>query len=493
MKDISLSFPGVKALQEATFKAKAGEIHALIGANGAGKSTMMNVLAGVHQKDSGTITIAGEKVDTGSPKKAQRQGIQLVHQEVDTALFPALTVAENVLSGQLIAQKRLTVGWGSLHKKAKEVLSELNVAIPTKKLVQDLTLAEKQMVLLARAIATDCRILILDEPTAPLSNTETEALFRVVKDLKQRGMLIIFISHRLKELLDHCDAITVMRDGKDVLERTTVGLTTDVIVEAMLGKKLEAQFAGASAKRRIGQELLRTQDLSDGGLIKNVSITLSGGEIVGLAGLVGAGKTELCKVLFGASRATSGTLTIQGKKATLNSPYDAVKRGLALVPEERRKEGIFVDETVACNITATSLSSFTRLASFLAPARENKKAGEIVQQLGIKTANIHTKVRTLSGGNQQKIAIGKWMVDDADVYIFDEPTKGVDVGAKQDIYELITGLAERGKAVLFASCELPEVIGIADRIYVMYDGTITREVTSTTTEEELLQLATGGA
>lgn len=492
MKDISLSFPGVKALQQAQFEAGAGEIHALIGANGAGKSTLMNVLAGIHRADFGTIEIDGKPVTIHSPKQAQALGVQLVHQEVDMALFPELTVTENVLSTQLITQKPLFISWSAMHRRAKEALAELDVHIPVKKRVMDLTLAEKQLVLLARAIATDCRILILDEPTAPLSKGEAEALFRVVKRLKERGLLLIFISHRLQELLDHCDSITVMRDGKNVLKQEATKLTTEGIVEAMLGKKIEAQFP--TLPRTKGEELLRTIHLSDKKRVKDVSICLHQGEIVGLAGLVGAGKTELCKLLFGAVRSQLGTLTIKGKACTLKSPYDAVKKGIALVPEERRKEGIFVEETVACNLTAVSLANFTTVGTFLNEREEAQQAQEVVSQLGIKTASLTTKVRTLSGGNQQKIAIGKWMIDDADIYLFDEPTKGIDVGAKRDVYDLIVALATRGKAILFASCELAEIIGISDRIYVMYDGKIAKEVASeSTTEEALLHLATGGA
>lgn len=324
MNEISLAFPGVKALEQAEFEAESGEIHALIGANGAGKSTLMNVLAGVHQANSGTIKIDGELVEIGTPKQALAYGIQLVHQEVDMALFPELTVTENVLSTQLITQKPLFLSWSAMHRRAEQALRELDVDIPVKKRVMDLTLAEKQLVLLARALATECRILILDEPTAPLSNSETAALFRVVKTLKARGLLLVFISHRLQELLDHCDHIIVMRDGKHVLKQAANQLTTGAIVEAMLGKKMEAQFPDVPRTR--GAEWLRTEHLSDHKRVKDVSIRLHQGEIVGLAGLVGAGKTELCKLLFGAARSRSGTITIKGKTARLRSPHEAVKK-----------------------------------------------------------------------------------------------------------------------------------------------------------------------
>ncbi|MBU9714212.1 sugar ABC transporter ATP-binding protein [Evansella tamaricis] len=493
MKNISIEFPGVKALDDVNFSTTTESVHALIGANGAGKSTLMKVLSGAYDHYTGDIFIDGAKVHIRSPKEAQNYGIQIVYQEVDTALVPYLTVGENIMLIDTVSNmgKKQFMNWNRIHKRAQEILESMNIHVPSKKLVSELTLAEKQMVLIARSVSQKCRFLILDEPTAPLSFSETEELFRIVRDLKQNNVGVIFISHRLPELFEICDEITVMRNGKFISKEQIKETSINTVVEYMLGEKLEEQFPKYHIN--IGNTVLEVKGLNDKEKIKDINLHVKAGEIVGLAGLVGAGKTEFCKALFGASKKVSGEVLINGNTLKINSPYDAVLNGLALVPEERRKEGILVQETVATNLSAANINKFTKIFSFLDFKKEKTSAQELIKSLGIKTPAETTRVQNLSGGNQQKVAIGKWLISDAEVYVFDEPTKGVDVGAKKDIFELIAELAKRGKAVIYASCELAEIIGITDRIYVVYDGEVAKEVeTKDTTEEELLFYSTGG-
>ncbi|MBV7506286.1 sugar ABC transporter ATP-binding protein [Bacillus sp. sid0103] len=493
MKNISIEFPGVKALNQVDFSMKTGEIQALIGANGAGKSTLMKVLSGAYDHYTGEIKLDEQELKIRSPKLAQDAGIQIVYQEVDTALIPYLTVAENILLLDTVHNmgKKQWINWKNLHQRAEEILAAMNITLSTKKLISELTLAEKQMILIARAVSNQCKFLILDEPTAPLSHTETSELFRIVRDLKEKNVGVIFISHRLPEIFDVCDEVTIMRNGEIVAKKKVIDTSTDKVVEYMLGQKLEEQFPAKNAS--IGTTVLDVKGLSDRGKIKDLHIYVRAGEIIGIAGLVGAGKTELCKALFGAEKVTAGEVILHGNMLKLRTPYDAVKNGIALVPEERRKEGILVLESVESNLTAANLGDFAKVFSFLDRKKEKETAKQLVRRLGIKTPSEETKVQNLSGGNQQKVAIGKWLVAEADVYIFDEPTKGVDVGAKKDIFELIAELAKRGKAIIYASSELSEIIGITDRVYVLYDGKSVKEVeTKLTNEEELLYYSTGG-
>ncbi|WP_420490892.1 sugar ABC transporter ATP-binding protein [Neobacillus drentensis] len=493
MKNISIEFPGVKALNQVDFSMETGEIQALIGANGAGKSTLMKVLAGAYDHYTGEIRLDGKNLKIRSPKNAQDTGIQIVYQEVDTALVPYLTVAENIMLLDTVHNmgKKQWMKWKDLHQKAGQILAGMNIKLPTKKLVRELTLAEKQMILIARAVSNQCKFLILDEPTAPLSHTETTELFRIVRDLKKQNVGVIFISHRLPEIFEVCDEVTVMRNGEFVAKERVTDTTINKVVEHMLGQKLEEQFPVKNTS--IGNTVLEVRGLSDREKIKDLHIHVKSGEILGIAGLVGAGKTELCKALFGSEKLTGGDILLHGNKLKLKSPYHAIKKGIALVPEERRKEGILVLESVETNLTAANLGEFSKVFSFLDRKKEKETAKQLIRRLGIKTPSEETKVQNLSGGNQQKVAIGKWLVAEADVYIFDEPTKGVDVGAKKDIFELIAELANRGKAIIYASSELSEIIGITDRVYVLYGGRSVKEIeTRETNEEELLFYSTGG-
>lgn len=493
MKRISIAFPGVQALNDVDFHTATGRAHALIGANGAGKSTLMKVLAGAHDHYTGSISIDGKELRIRTPKDAKDNGIQVVYQEVDTALIPNLSVGENIMLEQTVhnMKGKHLIKWKELHRSAQSILDRMNIKVPTKKLVQELTLAEKQMVLIARSVSRQCRFLVLDEPTAPLSHSETEQLFRLIRLLKDEGVGIIFISHRLPELYEICEDITIMRDGKLVIREELANIDQHKVVELMLGARMEGQFP--YAKKEIGKKRFEAKGIRDGEKVNGVNLHVCNGEIIGLAGLVGAGKTELCRALFGAAPIVSGHLFMDNRELRIRSPYQAVKNGIALVPEERRREGVFVEESVSVNLTAAILSRFTKWGPWLSKPKEKQAAVEIIQSLGIKTPSANAKVSNLSGGNQQKVAIGKWLLVDADVYIFDEPTKGVDVGAKRDIYELVAELASRGKCIIYASSEMSEMIGITDRIYVMYDGQVVKELeTKHTSEEEILLHSTGG-
>lgn len=493
MKNISISFPGVKALTDVDFQTTAGTAHALIGANGAGKSTLMKILSGAYNHYEGEIWLDGRQVHIRSPKEAKDLGIQIVYQEVDTALIPNLTVGENIMLDRTVHDmgKRHLIRWKELYQEAESILARMNIRVSGKKLISELTLAEKQMVLIARAVSKQCRILVLDEPTAPLSHSETEQLFKLVRKLKEERVSIIFISHRLPELYEICDDITIMRDGQLVKSDRIANIDQPKVVEYMLGSKMDQQFPGI--EREIGPIWFEVNNMRDSGKINGVNLHIRKGEIVGLAGLVGAGKTELCRAMFGASGTSTGEMRLEGKKLRINSPHDAVRHGIALVPEERRREGVFVEESVSVNLTAAVLSHYTKWGSWLSFGKEKQAAKEMIDSLGVKTPSEKARVRNLSGGNQQKVAIGKWLLVDADVYIFDEPTKGVDVGAKRDIFNLVAELAKRGKCVLYASSELSEIVGITDRVYVMYDGSIAKELTTGSShEEEILLYCTGG-
>lgn len=493
-RKVSIEFPGVKALSDVDFEIQTGVIHAVMGANGAGKSTLMKVLAGSNPDYTGEVLYNGNVVDLRNTAAAKKLGIQIVYQEVDMALIPTLTVAENVMLNDMVMNmgKKQLVNYAQIRKDAKETLARLNVDIDVRRLCSTLSLAQKQMVLIARAIQNSCNFLILDEPTAPLSDTETEELFRVVRHLRAtENMAVIFITHRINEVLQICDSYTVMRNGT-VVDTTpiTSATTSKEIVDKMLGRSFEENFPKVVCD--IGEKAFVVDHLTEReGRVKDVSLYVRKGEIVGLAGLVGGGKTELCKTMFGAFKKASGSISLNGKELDIKTPSDAVKNRIALVPEERRKEGVLVAETVTFNTAAACLDDYCTL-SFVNDMKAAKRAEEFVQSLSIKTPSVKQKVAYLSGGNQQKVAVAKWLAADCDVYIFDEPTKGVDVGAKQEIFTLINDIAKAGNCVIYATCENSELLSITDRMYVMFDGRVMAELeTAKTTEDEIMYYSTG--
>ncbi|MEI6016698.1 sugar ABC transporter ATP-binding protein [Klebsiella quasipneumoniae subsp. quasipneumoniae] len=449
MHNISLAFSGFQALNKVAFTLHGGSVHALTGANGAGKSTLMAVLCGTHAHYQGEVTINNQSVTIRSPRDAKQLGIHLVQQEVD-------------------------------------------VALDVRRSIDSCTLAEKQQILLARALSHHCRFLILDEPTAPLDQHESERLFAVVRRLQQQGIGVVFISHRIHELKAICDTLTVLRDGRLIESGPMAPLSGEQIVEKMLGHELSDIFPPPRPPH--GEDvLLQVEGLHDEALLQDISLRLRKGEILGIAGLAGAGKTELCKALFGASKSRVQRGELNGQPWRPRDPADSVGRGLALVPEERRKEGIFIEEPIAMNLAVSADNHFSRWSLF-GHRQAWRWAEEVIARLGVRATGPGQTLRRLSGGNQQKVAIGKWLRGDANVLIFDEPTKGVDVKAKTDLFILIDGLAREGKGVIYASGEFAELVGLCDRICVLWDGRIVAEIPGAEAREEtLLYYSTGGA
>ncbi|MFG1174710.1 sugar ABC transporter ATP-binding protein [Erwiniaceae bacterium CAU 1747] len=490
MRHISIAFGGFMALKSVDLTLEGYSVHALTGANGAGKSTLMAVLSGVYDHFTGEILLNGQPVALRSPRDARQLGIHLVQQEVDVALVPGMSVAENIMLDQLAEGGQL-YRWGAVRRQARELLEQLDVQIDVRRKVEHCTLSEKQQILLARALSHHCRFLILDEPTAPLDQHESERLFAVVRRLQNSGIGVVFISHRIHELKAICDRLTVLRDGKLIESGPMQDLSGEQIVEKMLGHQLDDIYP--PRRPPYSEEiLLHIDGLHDEQRLKDITLTLRKGEILGIAGLAGAGKTELCKALFGASASRIIRGELHGKPWKPSSPYAAVKKGMALVPEERRKEGIFVDESVVMNLSVSADNSFSRWSLF-GHRRAWRWAEEIIARLGIRTTGPRQTLRRLSGGNQQKVAIGKWLRNNADILILDEPTKGVDIKAKTDLFELIDGLARQGKGVIYASGEFAELVGLCDRICVLWDGRVVAEMAASETDEETLLLySTGG-
>ncbi len=487
-KQITMEFPGVRALDNVDFSVCTGEIRAVVGANGAGKSTLMKVLSGANPEYRGEVYLNQERIELRNPLAAKKHGIQIVYQEVDTALVPTLSVAENVMLNDMIMQKAKNpfIQWKNVHAEAEKALSRLNIHINTKLLVQDLSLAQKQMVLIARALQSACNFLILDEPTAPLSDTETQELFKVVQYLRQNeNIAILFISHRINEIIQICDNYTVMRNGQ-IVDTTpiTEQTTSKEIVDKMLGRSFEVLQLNENSN--IGETMFTVENLcSADGKVNNVSMHVRKGEIVGIAGLVGAGKSELCKTIFGANKQKSGKLFLFGKEIKIDNPSQALKNGIALVPEERRKEGVLVNEDVSFNLSAACLGKFCT-AGFMNKNKIAKNAEHFIRNLHVVTPSAKQYVKNLSGGNQQKVAVGKWLAADCKIYIFDEPTKGVDVGAKQEIFKLIKNITQQGNGVIYATCENSEILSITDRVYVLYDGQVMAEFNTKDANNELI-------
>ena len=495
VKNVSIEFPGVKALNNVSCTFRSGEVKALIGANGAGKSTLMKVLAGANPTYTGEIIYNGKNVEIRTPKDARDLGISIVYQEVDSILAQNLSVAENIMIDHIIYDLKGigVMDWASMRRQAAAVLKELRIDIDVNAIVSTLALAQKQMVVIGQSIVRNCKYLILDEPTAPLSVKETETLFALVRRIKARGCGVIFISHRLNELFQICENIVVMKDGEIVGERAVDGrLRIQDIVTMMLGN-ISGEKLDKSG-RSIGDVVLSLEHFGDKKKrIHDINMKVRQGEIIGIAGLVGAGKTELCKAIFGAYGATDGSIRLGARQLKQTSTEQAVKNGFALIPEERRKEGILIADSVKRNLSVATLKSISSRLGFVNTRKEAERAENKIASLQIKTPSPNQIVGNLSGGNQQKVTIGKWIDSDAQVYLFDEPTKGIDVGAKMEIYKLIVELTRQGKSVIYTSSEQSEIMTLSDRIYVMYDGTIQKELDPEKTDDnEIMYYCTGG-
>lgn len=488
MEKIQKSFPGVHALDDAHFELRAGEVHALLGENGAGKSTMMKILVGIYHKDSGSVTLNGEPLTVSGPKDAQEKGISIIHQELN--LMTDLTVAQNIWIGR---EPRGLIP-GTINKKAElrkteELLSRLHIRLDPNAKVADLSVAQQQMVEIAKALSFNSKVLIMDEPTATLTDREIDELFRIVRDLRAEGVGVVHISHRLEELKQIADRITVMRDGKTIETMQTADASIDEIIRLMVGRTI-FQEAPEIPAHNDGEVLLEVRDLNRGRQVRNVSFTLRRGEILGFAGLVGAGRTEVLRTVFGADRAESGEVLVRGRRIRVTNPRRAVRNGIGYLSEDRKRFGLAVGLDVQTNV---SLAVFPRLTDKLGQLNFKKVrsiAESYVGELRIKTPSVDQLVQFLSGGNQQKVAIAKWLNADTDIIIFDEPTRGIDVGAKSEIHRLMNDLAAQGKGIIMISSELPEILRMSHRIVVMCEGRITGELPGNSSQEEIMTLAT---
>ena len=487
LTSISKSFGGVQALRGVDFDIRAGEVHALLGENGAGKSTLMRILGGEMQPSSGGVEIAGKPAILRDPRDARALGIAVIHQEL--ALAPDLTVAENIFLGQLSP----IVSHSKLRKRARELISRLGFDIDPSRTVKSLAVAHQQVVEIAKALSQDVKIIVFDEPTAVLSAQDAERLHRVIADLRNKGVGVVYISHRLDEVFQIADRLTVLKDGEKVGTVGVKDINVDGIIRMMVGRPLSALFPERTA-RAFGAEVLNVSNLNAGRRVRNVSFSIRAGEIVGLGGLVGSGRTEVARLIFGADRLDSGRIEINGKAISPRSPADAVKAGIGLVPEDRKLQGVVLDNPIRTNATMARLSDVVNAAGFLRQAFEKKRVNEIGKTLRLKAASIENPVSSLSGGNQQKVVLAKWFHAGGDLIILDEPTRGVDVGAKTEIYGLINRLAEDGKAVLVISSEHMELFGLCDRIIAMGGGEVRGHLMPADySEERLLGMTmTGG-
>ena len=488
MKGIVKSFGPVKALKGVDFDLRAGEVHALMGENGAGKSTLMKVLTGIHDANEGTIHYNGKQVAYSKPKEAMEDGIVIVHQELN--MMNHLTVAQNIFIGREEFRHNLLIDDGASIKKAKKLFDLLKLDInPTEK-VGNLTVGKQQMVEIAKALSMDAKVIVFDEPTAALTESEINELFVIIDDLRAKGVGIIYISHRMDEIARITDRVTVMRDGEYVGTVNTKETTKDEIIAMMVGRTIYEDPKAASVVADDAPVVLEVKNLNAGSSVKDVSFQLRKGEILGFSGLMGAGRTEVARLLFGADKKESGTIFVNGKEVTINSPQDAIREGIGYLSEDRKRFGCIVDMTIADNTVMTNLDKYIK-GGLINDGEIVKVSDEFVKQLRTKTPSSKQLVRNLSGGNQQKVVIAKWLEQNSDILIFDEPTRGIDVGAKSEIYTLMNALVAQGKSIIMISSELTEILRMSDRIVVMCEGRKTGELDiSQATQERILALAT---
>ena len=487
MRDISKAFPGVQALNNVSFSLRAGEIHALVGENGAGKSTLMKILTGAISKDSGSILLRGQPVEITDPRSALALGISIIHQEL--TLIPYLTVAQNIYLGR---EPRGvlpgTVGWQRLNRDASQLLDRLGLEIAPTTLVSELSIAQRQMVEVAKALSLDASIIAMDEPTSTLSDREVDALFQFMRQLRGQGVGLIFITHRLAEVFVVSDRVTVLRDGQLVGSAPISEMNEGKVIGWMVGRELGEMYPKTAVPQP--EIVLKVQGLRRGDDLKDVSFELHRGEILGLAGLVGAGRTFVARALFGADPVDAGTISLNGQPVHIRSPQQAIRLGIGFVPEDRKAQGLFLGMAVRNNITMTILSTLSRLGVIQSGRRE-ETARRYVDELGIRTPSLGQRVHNLSGGNQQKVVIARWLTLHPKVLLLDEPTRGIDVGAKAEIHALMSDLAAQGVGILMISSELPEVLGVSDRILVMREGRITGEFNRTeATQDAIMAYAT---
>lgn len=487
--DISKAFGGAQALRDVSFDIRAGTVHGLVGANGAGKSTLVRCLAGVSQPDSGTIEIDGDVVDIATPQRASEIGLAFIHQEM--SLIPGWDVLRNLALGMHLPTRVGLIDWRPIREKALRVAERIGFGFPLTKSVDDLSTAEKWLVLIGRALMLDARLIAMDEPTASLSTREAERLHSIIRDLVAGGTTVIFVSHRLDEVTDLCDDVTVFRDGAVTRRATNERLIKSDLVTAIAGKYVEIAEHGQTPRAH-GAEVLRLANVGDGRMVRDVSLSLHAGEIIGIGGLVGAGRSELVKAIYGASRFTTGTAFLHSRPFSFRHPAEAVAAGFGLVPEERRAEGLFLDESLAFNINLARLDSFVvnRVFPLLRLTLSRVQAQAAADRVTVKATTVAALAGAMSGGNQQKVAIARWLINPPEVLILDEPSRGVDVGARAEVHNIIKSLADRGAAVLVVSSDNEELVGLCDKVYVMAEGRVVGQLSAAElTTENLIHLS----
>ena len=488
MQGVSKSFPGVKALDNVDFQLKKGEVMALLGENGAGKSTLMKILSGVYQRDEGAVSVFGKDIDVNlTPRKSQDLGITIIHQELN--MCQHLTVAENIFLGRELLTRDGRLDDKGMNQAAERVLQRLRIDIRATDVVGSLQLSKRQMVEIARALSTDARVLIMDEPTSALTAREIQDLFQIIRQLRDEGRSIIYISHRLEELQHIVDRVTILRDGRHIRTMAWADTSLPEIISLMVGRDIREKFPRVESAR--GRKIFEVQNLNAGRLVRDVSLTLYEGEILGISGLIGAGRTETTRAIVGVDHKDSGRLVLDGKEIKISKPMDAIRQGVVLVPEDRKRDGLCVKLSVSSNVELPNLDIVSSKAGLVRVRQVAQMVKKAISDLSIRLPGPQVDAASLSGGNQQKVVVGKWLARKSRVVIFDEPTRGIDVAAKVEIYHLMNQLKQQGIGVMFISSEMPEVLGIADRIAVMCDGRVTGELTrEEATQEKILEYAT---
>ncbi|MBR6518409.1 MAG: sugar ABC transporter ATP-binding protein [Oscillospiraceae bacterium] len=489
MRGINKSFGSNQVLKDAGFLLKDGEVHALMGENGAGKSTLMKILTGVYTKDAGTILVDGVEVNYKNPQEAEKAGIVFIYQEINS-LFD-LTVEENLFMG-----KEITKGFGicdkkAMRAKAQEVMDRLGVSIPIDAVMGDLSVGQQQMVEICKALMVDAKVLIMDEPTAALTQSETEVLFEVMKGLVEKGVSIVYISHRMEEIFELCDRITILRDGSYIGTEYIKDITMDDVVKMMIGREIGERFPQRDVT--LGEEVIRVENLSHPRYFKDVNFSVRAGEVLGVSGLMGAGRTEIMHAIFGNMEGATGKIFIDGKEVSITNPREAIAAGIGFITEDRKTEGLLLEKPISDNIEVANLKKVS-IRNILNPKKQIELVKKGIEEFRIKCFGPHHECHNLSGGNQQKVVLAKWIYTEPKILILDEPTRGVDIGAKKEIYSVINDLAAKGVAVILVSSELPEVLGMSDRIMVVHEGHVTGIIDAATADQEkVMTLATGGS
>ena len=474
VRDVSKIFPGVRALDQVSLRIRKGEIHALVGENGAGKSTLMKILNGNYKKDAGSIYIDGKEAEIRCPDDARSFGISIIFQELN--LVPHLSVAENIFMGRLRREGKKLIDWKQVYQKAGALMERIGYPIDTRTAVEKLSVAQKQMVEIAKAISySNTKLILMDEPSATLTNRECEKLFEVIRSLKEQGISVIYISHKLEEIAELCEWVTILRDGKIIDTGAVSDFTKDDMISKMIGREISDKFPARSSKPG-DKEIFRVEGLSRHGVISDISFSLREGEVLGFAGLVGAGRTEIARAVIGMDYTDMGEIYVEGKRARIRSPKDALRSGIAYLSEDRKQEGLVLKAPVKWNISMANMSRILS-AGMVNEKKDEAIADEMIDKILIKTPSREQYAMNLSGGNQQKIVVAKWLNTDAKIFIFDEPTRGIDVGAKYEIYVLINELVQEGKSVILISSELPEVLEMCDRVLVINKGKLAAELT----------------